>query len=45
MCEVTVGRAKVVIALPRSKGQGASTMDTGKEHTDFKDRGCQIRKA
>lgn len=42
---MTVGRAKVVIALPRSKGQGASSMDTGEEHTDCKDRGCQVRKA
>lgn len=34
---MTVGRAQV-IALPRSKGQGASSMDTGKEHADYKDR-------
>lgn len=32
--EVTVGRAEVVTALPRSKGQGASCMDTGKERAD-----------
>lgn len=34
VCEVTVGRAKVVIALLRSKVQGASSLDTGKEYAD-----------
>lgn len=43
--EVTVGRAEVVTALPRSKGQGASCMDTGKERADCEDRGCQVGKA
>lgn len=43
--EVTVGRAEVVTALPRSKGQGASCVDTGKERADCEDRGCLVGKA
>lgn len=43
--EAAAGRAEVVVALPRSKGQGANSMNTGNERADFEDRGCQAGKA